>query len=178
MGGAWQFGYNLPGGSTMGAKGQGIPGIRVEIPGRKGYRITHVVFDFNGTLAADGRLIPGVAPRIRRLARTVEVVVMTSDTYGTARRALAGLPLTLGIVCGGRDKRRLVESLGAAETAVVGNGANDLPMFRAAALGIAVLGPEGLAAELLPAATIAVREINDALDLLLRPQRLMATLRR
>jgi soluble P-type ATPase len=51
-------------------------------------------------------------------------------------------------------------------------------MFNAAALRIAVLGPEGMATALLSQSDILVRDINDALDLLLYPQRLAATLRR
>jgi soluble P-type ATPase len=51
-------------------------------------------------------------------------------------------------------------------------------MLSSAALGIAVLGPEGLAVEALRAAHVVVARIEDALDLLLHPQRLVATLRR
>lgn len=61
--------------------------------------------------------------------------------------------------------------------AAVGNGANDAAMLREAALGIAVLGPEGLAAEALLAADVLVRDVRDALDLLLQPERLVATWR-
>lgn len=51
-------------------------------------------------------------------------------------------------------------------------------MLAAAALGIAVLGPEGLATEALQAADLVVGQVEDALDLLLHPTRLLATLRR
>ena len=153
-------------------------GIAVAVPGAKALRLGHVVFDFNGTLATDGTLIRGVAARIRRLARIVEVVILTADTFGTARAALAGLPVAVQVVRGGRDKRRVVRSLGGERVAVVGNGANDVPMFEEAALGIAVCGQEGMAAELARAATILVGDVNDAIDLLLRPKRLVATLRR
>jgi soluble P-type ATPase len=55
---------------------------------------------------------------------------------------------------------------------------NDVPMFRAAGFSIGVIGGEGSAATLLRTATIVVRDINDAFDLLLKPDRLIATLRR
>ena len=55
--------------------------------------------------------------------------------------------------------------------------ANDLRMLRAAALGIAVLGAEGMDPRLAACARIVVRRIEDALDLLLDPRRLVATLR-
>jgi soluble P-type ATPase len=51
-------------------------------------------------------------------------------------------------------------------------------MLQAAALGIAVLGPEGLAAEAWQAADVVMASIHDALDLLLHPRRLVATLRK
>jgi soluble P-type ATPase len=67
----------------------------------------------------------------------------------------------------------------------MGNGANDVAMFQRAALGtlalagsarVAVLGGEGLATACLTAGVIAP-DIVTALDLLLFPRRLIATLR-
>jgi soluble P-type ATPase len=46
-----------------------------------------------------------------------------------------------------------------------------------AALGIAVVGPEGCSGELIAAARVVCRDILDALDLLQNPLRLKATLR-
>jgi soluble P-type ATPase len=51
-------------------------------------------------------------------------------------------------------------------------------MLAAAGLGIAVLGSEGLATATLQPADIVVPNVTDAFDLLLYPQRLVATLRR
>jgi len=44
-------------------------------------------------------------------------------------------------------------------------------------LGIAVLGDEGLSVSAMKNADIVVKNISDALDLFLKPKRLMATLR-
>ena len=154
-------------------------GVEVAIPGRKRpLRIEHVVFDFNGTLAVEGRLVRGVAARLKALAARADVVVMTADTFGMVGRALAGSPVAVHIVRGGAEKRRFVESLGCRTVAAVGNGANDVPMLRAAGLGIAVLGDEGTSGEAVRVATVVARDINVAIDLLLKPQRLVATLRR
>jgi soluble P-type ATPase len=60
----------------------------------------------------------------------------------------------------------------------IGSGANDADMLREAALGIAVVGPEGLAGGALPAADVVVASINDALGLLVNSKRVIATLRR
>ena len=60
----------------------------------------------------------------------------------------------------------------------MGNGANDAGVLKAAAIGIAVLGEEGLAVEALLAADIVTPGAVEALGLLEFPTRLIATLRR
>jgi soluble P-type ATPase len=140
-----------------------------------------LVLDYNGTLATDGALLPGVAARLTALAGHLQVHVITADTFGMARAALQGLPCGLLILPpGGQDaaKRAYVEQLGAASVAAVGNGRNDRLMLQAAGLGIVVLGDEGAAAETVASADVVTRDILSALDLLLNPLRLAATLRR
>ncbi len=154
--------------------------IRIDIPGFGRLAIRHLVLDFNGTLARDGALLPGVRRRLRRLASRLKIHVVTADTFGTVRRALAGEPCKVSVLPlrgQARAKREAVSMLGAGATAAVGNGRNDRLMLRAAALGVAVLGPEGAAAETLAAADAVSADIEGALDLLLRPDRLVATLR-
>jgi hypothetical protein len=58
--------------------------VRLDIPGNDTILIEHVVLDFNGTLALDGILIPGVAERLVELSRLVTIPVITADTNGTA----------------------------------------------------------------------------------------------
>ena len=68
--------------------------------------------------------------------------------------------------------------VGLAGTCVaVGQGANDARMLRAAALGICVLSPEGTAVETLVGADLVVANIFEALDLLEKPIRIVASLR-
>ncbi|MFI6743040.1 hypothetical protein ACIBI9_59975 [Nonomuraea sp. NPDC050451] len=61
--------------------------------------------------------------------------------------------------------------------AVVGNGVNDRQALAAAVLGVAVLGPEGASSRALLVADVVCATIIDALDLLLGPRALTATLR-
>ena len=150
------------------------------IPGFGALRLQYLVLDFNGTLALDGRLLPGVRPRLRRLARQLELHVVTADTFGSVRRVLTGLPcrvVVLGATAQNRAKGGYVRRLGASRTACVGNGRNDREMLRAARLGIAVLGGEASAAAALAAADVVAPSIEVGLDLLLKPLRLTATLR-
>jgi soluble P-type ATPase len=154
--------------------------IAHKIPGFGALRLEHLVLDYNGTLALDGRLLRGVRPRLRRLAPVLALHVVTADTFGGARRALKGLPCKL-VVLDAADQTRAksvyVRRLGAAGTACIGNGRNDRGMLRAARLGIAVLGEEGSAAAALAAADLVAPSISVALDLFLSPLRLTATLR-
>jgi soluble P-type ATPase len=59
----------------------------------------------------------------------------------------------------------------------VGNGRNDRLMLEAAALGLAVILGEGASSATLAAADAVCLSIADALDLLIHPLRLTATLR-
>jgi P-type E1-E2 ATPase len=150
------------------------------IPGLGTLRLEHLVLDFNGTLAADGRVLPGVAPRLALLSRRLELHVLTADTFGTARAALGRVRCSLVVMPARRQDRAkaaYVRRLGAARTACVGNGRNDRLMLKAAALGIVVLGAEGAAAAALAAGDLVVPAIRDALDALLKPLRLVASLR-
>jgi len=153
------------------------PGFTVEVPGDGTLFLRHLVTDFTGTLSLDGNLLEGVEQRLRAVAAMMDVTVATADTFGTVRGALAGLPVEVQLVAGGLDKAALVERLGQGQVVAIGNGRNDVAMLDKAALAIAVIGPEGAAPELLAVAAVVVRQVNDALDLLLRPLRLAATLR-
>lgn len=154
--------------------------IEISIPGDGSLRLNHLVMDYNGTLACNGALLEGVAERLSELARHLSLYVLTADTFGTAQAVLAGLPCTLHILPQiGQDhaKMAFVTQLGRGETVCIGNGRNDKLMLQAAALGIAIIGPEGAATDAILAADIIAPDIRVALDLLLHPLRLVATLR-
>ncbi len=156
--------------------------LNLTIPGRGTYNLRYLALDVNGTLTRDGELLPGVEDRLRDLRNHLEIRLISADTFGRldaiarrlnlpAHRLSAGMPEP-------EQKARLIEQLGPASVIAVGNGANDVEMLRAAAIGVAVVGPEGCAAEVLLAADVVVLSILDALDLIRSPARLVATLRR
>jgi P-type E1-E2 ATPase len=125
-------------------------------------------------------LLDGVAARLTALAAKLTVHVVTGDTFGTALRSLQGLTCAVTLLPTEgqvQAKHAFVTRLGAAGVVAVGNGRNDRLMLEAAALGIAVIGDEGLAAGAAQACDIVVRNIADAFALLENPQRLVATLR-
>ena len=149
----------------------------VALPGRDPITMGHLVLDFTGTLSKDGQLLPGVAERLTSISRRIRITVLTADTFGTARNELADLPVEVDLIETGADKQSRVRQLGADEVVAIGNGRNDTAMVKSAAIGIAVVGPEGAAGELLQAADVVVNDILDALDLVANPMRLKATLR-
>jgi len=138
------------------------------------------VLDYNGTIAVDGMLLPGTRRRLAALARELRIHVLTADTFGNARDQLRDIQCKLIVLrrrAQGRAKADYVIRLGAARAVCIGNGRNDRLMLKAAALGIAVLQAEGAATQSVRVADIAVRDAREALDLLLKPRRLVATLR-
>ena len=161
-----------------GKRARAPAGLRLDIPGRGKLAVRELLVDLNGTLAVDGRIPGEVRRRLRRLASTLSVRVLTADTFGTAAAEVRGLPVRLERAGSGRAKARLAAGLAPRGVVALGNGSNDAAMLRRAALAIAVLGREGMAAELAAEADVVVCRVEDGLDLLLRPRRLVATLRR
>jgi soluble P-type ATPase len=143
-------------------------------------RLNHLVLDYNGTLAVDGDLLPGVAEALRALAADLSVHVLTADTFGKAGEGLADLPCDLAVLPPGEQdlaKRDFVRDLGAPRCACVGNGRNDRLMLAEAGLGIAVILGEGAAGVTVAAADVVCTSITAALQLVRNPLRLAATLR-
>jgi len=154
--------------------------LEISVPSRGVLRLEYLVLDVNGTVALDGQLVPGVSERLDRLSSTLEPWLVSADTQGTLMSLAAPLKAKVKRLQPGDEaaqKAALVEELGAERVVAIGNGANDAAMLRRATLGIAVAGNEGLAVACLTAADVVAPNIEAALDLLLHPRRLVATLR-
>jgi soluble P-type ATPase len=154
--------------------------IAVDIPGFPSLDLGHLVLDYNGTLAVDGILEPGVGNALNRLAERLTIHVVTADTFGKAESSLDGINCRLTVLPPGHQdaaKLAVVHRLGPATTAAIGNGRNDRLMLRASALGLAVILREGASMEAMTAADVVFTGILPALDFLLNPLRMTATLR-
>lgn len=154
--------------------------LTIAVPGGQVLQLTHLVLDYNGTIALDGRLIDGVAERLARLAPDLQIHVLTADTHGTVANETEALPCRLAIIPqDNQDQAKLayIEQLDPQRVAAIGNGRNDSLMLGRAALGIAIVGGEGASGRALVAADLVCTDIAAALDLLLVPKRLQATLR-
>jgi len=154
--------------------------LELDIPGFGHIIIKHLVSDFTGTLSVDGKLIDGVRERLNELANTMKIHILTADTFGKAVSELQGVNCEITILTGENhdiQKEDFVKKLDAQSVMAIGNGNNDRRMLQAAKIGVAVCLDEGCAVDALKSADIVVKSPIDGLDLILKPQRLKATLR-
>jgi len=155
--------------------------IEINIPGRGTIQLNHLVSDVNGTLAIDGQLIDGLPRAIKNLRDRLEVHLLTADTHGRQEMIDRQLGLQAVRIQPGNEaeqKAEYVRHLRADRVIALGQGANDAAMLKTAALGICVLSNEGTAVETLMAADLVVPNILTALELLEKPLRIVASLRK
>jgi P-type E1-E2 ATPase len=155
--------------------------IEIDIPGQPAYRFEYLVLDLNGTISLDGEIIEGVAERLDALRGLVDISIVTADTKGRAQELGQSLQVEVHKVTPGDEqaqKLKLVRQLGSGTTVSIGNGSNDAPMLKESMLGICVIGPEGTSSEAIANCDLVISNITAALDLLLNPERLVATLRK
>ncbi|MEN6325874.1 MAG: ATPase P [Syntrophomonas sp.] len=154
--------------------------LQISIPGRGNIELRYLLLDLNGTLTVDGSLSEGVKERVEFIKTKLKVFLLTADTFGTGARVAEELGIEIFVVSpdnGTKDKADFTASLEPQGVAAIGNGTNDADMLELASLAIAIIGREGCSLAALRQADIAVNDINDALDLLINPLRLIATLR-
>lgn len=168
-----------------------MQGLTLSIPGGKVISLRHLVLDYNGTLAVAGKILPGVAERLRALADILHIHVITADTYGGAEKSLSAElepELESGSIAvvvltgsparsGAQEKLEFIRELGEQSCCAIGNGIIDRHMLEAAGLSICVMGPEGCSPGAFAVSDICVSDIRHALDLLINPDACVATLR-
>jgi soluble P-type ATPase len=161
-------------------------GVLLDIPGLGRRKILLLITDYTGTLSLDGKLTAGVREALSRLSEKVDLKVITADTFGTAAQELTGLRLKIHRLKGpGGDhdlqKRRFLNAFDARSVVALGNGNNDRLLLKsvkeAGGLAIAVENGEGCAADAIQSANMLIFGASNALNLLLRTDRLRATLR-
>lgn len=155
--------------------------IVVDIPGRGLYELHNLVLDMNGTLAVDGIISDQVLSRIKTLSQQLMVYLITADTHGKLESQKSKIAATIERVHPpgeAAQKADFIKRIGASGSVAIGNGSNDVGMLGEAKLAIVVVGGEGCATDALQAADIVVNRSEDALDLLINTNRLIATFRK
>ena len=154
--------------------------MKIVIPEYKTLDIDTLFLDFNGTIAVDGIIPAGVKQRLTALAELFRIYILTADTNGNAKDQCEGLPVILQTFPTGNAreyKKELIKATGSKHCAAMGNGRNDELMLKEAALSIAIMDKEGMYGKLFKEADLCVRSMQDGLDLLLNPNRIIAGLR-
>jgi soluble P-type ATPase len=153
--------------------------ITIDIPSWGNMDIENILLDLNGTIATDGKIPTEVREKINALSDRVSIYILTADTQGTGDEEMRDLKAKL-IKIPGEDSKQgkfeFIKDLEIEKTVAIGNGNNDQLILKEAGLGIAVLGDEGMSVSAMKNADIVVKNIFDALDLFLKPKRLLATL--
>ncbi|CEG56924.1 Conserved protein of unknown function (HAD-like domain) [Legionella fallonii LLAP-10] len=154
--------------------------ITMNIPGLGDLNLNTAIIDYNGTLALDGKLIEGLEEPLNALSEFLDIHIVTGDGFGTAKSELANINCKLTIIPAedqGLSKQKYLHQLNPDTTVSIGNGKNDQYILKESALGIAIIGSEGIAVEALLSADITLPSIHLALELFHNPKRLRASLR-
>ncbi len=155
--------------------------IEIKIPGKGLFCLKYAFFDLNGTLAVDGIIKSSTFSLLNRLTDKLDVFVITADTFGVADKLFKNVDVKLIKLTsnnGSKEKSDIIEKYNPENIVAFGNGYNDNLMLEKAKLGIIILQEEGISIESLKKADILVKDIDDGINLLLNPKRLIATLRR
>jgi soluble P-type ATPase len=153
--------------------------LRIDIPRWGSVDIENIVIDLNGTLATDGKIPLEVKEKISALSHLAKIYILTADPQRPANEEILGMKAELIKVLGEDSKQGKLDFLRTLDpemTVAVGNGSNDQLILKEAAFGIAVLGEEGVSVSAIQSADIVVKSIENALDLFLKPRRLITTL--
>jgi len=153
--------------------------MKIDIPGWGDVDIENIVIDLDGTIATDGKISLEVKEKVGALSSLAKIYILTANTQGPANEEILGMKAEL-IKVPNEDSKRgkldFLKTLNLEMTVAIGNGSNDQLILKEAALGIAVLGDEGVSASAMKSADIVVKNIQNALDLFLKPKRLITTL--
>jgi len=155
--------------------------INIDIPKQNKIIAKHLVLDFNGTIAIDGKIKSNVKDILNNLSKKIKIHIITADTFGSSKNEINGINCSLHIISDtsqDTQKKQYITNLGKDSVIAIGNGKNDAFMLNEAAIGIAVIQEEGASFKTLQNADIICTNIIDALNLLYKEKRIIATLRK
>ena len=129
----------------------------------------------------DGRVHPKAKDKVNLLSKRATIYILTKSNREKVEETLKKMKVEILYLTEGdssQQKLNVLQRLGSHQTAVIGNGLDDVRIMEQAGLGICVIGKEGSSAEAMAKADLVVNNVLDALDFLLKPLRQRATLSR
>ncbi len=153
--------------------------MQYDIPGAGTLELKTLILDLNGTLTVRGEIVSGVKERLITLKNLgYRILFFTGNTRGNAdeiAKSLGGIEWIQA--SDGVGKRDHALRFDPATCVSIGNGLIDLELMKTVKLRIVTLQAEGVHVQTLLNSDIVTPSIVDALDLLIDPQILVATLR-
>lgn len=152
--------------------------MKYDIPGLGELEIKTIILDLNGTISVGGQIVDGVKERLEKLKKArFRLVLFTGNTRGDASMIAEELSVEWMFAGDSLTKKNLSDELDPATCASIGNGLIDRELMQNVALGVAVLQAEGVHVKTLYACDLVIPSVNDALDLFIDSNRLIASLR-
>jgi len=151
--------------------------MNIDIPGVLSFDLKHVFIDYNGTVAHEGNLLPGILKQIETLSSFYKLHILTGDTYGTVRTLLTDESIDVILAYTAKEKLSVIKGFNPSECICIGNGSIDALMLKESAVGICVIGKEGCSSKAILNADIVVNNIFDAFSIISHPNQLIATLK-
>ncbi len=142
--------------------------------------LKYLLLDYTGTLSEHGKLMNCVKDKLETLqSKFDKILVLTADTFGTAKEELKDIPVEVVILKHPTSKGKLniVNELGPEYCVAIGNGNNDIDMLKASKLSFAVINKDGCNAKLINHADVIFKSTCDALEAL-ADQRIIISLLR
>ncbi|MHA1792718.1 MAG: HAD family hydrolase [Promethearchaeota archaeon] len=156
--------------------------IEVNIPNYGNLKLKFLVMDMNGTIANNGIINPRLKEYFDALSKNLKLYIVTADTFGTvaemAREFNIDHHLLPKKTLESIEKLEFIRELGPENVIALGNGNNDVMMLKEAIVGIGIIGKEGISKDCLISADILVHDVIDALEIIIKPEKLKATLRK
>jgi len=153
-----------------------------KIPNYGIIHIKNILFDINGTIQYNGKILKEVIREIKNLKNFYQVFLISADTRGNLNE-IADLLKVKSIKISKNEsseadaKNNELMKLGKDVTIAIGNGNNDYLMLRNAVIGISILGNEGATSKTIMDSDIVFTNIIDAIHFLMDEKKIIATLR-
>jgi soluble P-type ATPase len=150
-----------------------------KIPGVGDLELKTIILDLNGTLTVKGKIHGGVKERLTRLKELgYQILFFTGNTRNNANEIADNLGINWILAEDGNKKRDEALKLDPDTCVSIGNGLIDLELMKVVKLRIVTIQAEGAHTQTLLNSDIIIPSILDALDLLIDPATLVATLRK
>ena len=151
--------------------------MKIDIPGVIAFDLKNVFIDYNGTIAYEGNLLPGILKQIKELSSLYKLHILTGDTYGTVTALLKDESIDVILAYTAKEKLSVIKGFNPSECICIGNGSIDALMLKEAAVGICVIGKEGCSTKAILNSDIVVNDIFDAFSIISHSNQLIATLK-